>query len=387
MNILLVSEVYLPTVSGVASSTDSIARFLAKHGHKVYLVCPKPVIPYTPEAIPQVHLIYTPSLRDPFFVNKPMTIIPLGLGEIVQTIATHAIDVVHIQEPGALGIMTLIVAKLYRLPIVGAMHFSVEQFASFLPWKTISMPLMKLYIRLIYPHYAAIMVPTATAKENLVKIIGQPERIYPISNGVDTSLYRPRSADVALLRKKYHIDPGVIVFLYVGRLDADKNIETILKALARTSGIHFILAGVGKQKKLLQLLAHQLVLSSRITWMDQLSTQSIVELYQLSDGFIIMSPIETQSIVALQAVACGLPVIAANAGALPELVHHDKNGYLVDAYDDRILAKKMTYLAARPDVRVRMGKESRSISLAHRKSKVLQTLETLYGDLKKSWSS
>lgn len=315
-----------------------------------------------------------------------MTLIPLGLGEIVQTIATHAFDVVHIQEPGALGIMTLIVAKLYRLPIVGAMHFSVEQFASFLPWKTISMSLMKLYIRLMYPHYGAIMVPTATAKGDLVKIIGHPERIYPISNGVDTSLYRPRRVPGALLRKKYHIDPGAVVFLYLGRLDADKNIETMLKALAHTSRIHVILAGVGKQKELLQLLAHQLLLSRRIRWIDQLSTQSIVELYQLSDGFIIMSPIETQSIVTLQAVACGLPVIAANAGALPELVHHGKNGYLVDTYDDGTLAEKMTYLASHPDVRVRMGKESRSISLAHRKSRVLQKLEVLYGDLKKSQS-
>lgn len=381
MNILLVSEVYLPTVSGVASSTDSIARFMAKRGHHVYLVCPKPVVPYDAPRQNNLEIIYTPRFRDPFFVDKSMAVFPMGLMELWHTIATHRINVVHIQEPGALGIMALILAKIYRLPIVGAMHFSLEQFVRITPrmLRPLSEPFIKLYIRIIYPRYTAIMMPTVTATKELIALIGHPERIHAVSNGVDTSLYVPRIGPYTLLRKQHHFHPTETYLMYLGRLDRDKNIETILRALPLVSrDIHFILAGVGKQKENLEALAKKLSVFERITWVDKVSLQTIIDLYQLSDGFVIMSPVETQSIVTLQAIACGLPVIAADAGALPELVHDGENGYLLPTFDEKRLAEKMMYFASHPDVRTRMGKESRRLSLHHEKRNVLKELEQLY---------
>jgi len=376
MNILLVSEVYLPTVSGVASSTDSIARFMADRGHSVYLVCPKPVVSY--QAPPQdgLEIIYTPTFRDPFFVDKSMALIPMGLWELLRVIRNHRIDVVHIQEPGALGIMALVLSKIYRLPVVGAMHFSMEQVVRIAPpiIRPFSAPFMRWYIRMIYPHYTAIMMPTHTVIKDLVALIGHPERIHAVSNGVDTKLYTPA--------KRMTSKHKNVSYLYLGRLDADKNLETILKAMSLVSpDIHFILAGVGKQKELLETLARSLGVYDRMTWVDKVSLDDIIKLYQSSDGFIIMSPVETQSIVALQAIACGLPVLAANAGALPELVRNGKNGYALPTFDEKMLAEKMMYLAGHPDVRERMGKESRKMSLKHEKKRVLRKLEQLYEEV------
>ncbi len=381
MNILFISEIYLPTVSGVATSTDSIVRFMASRGHHVYLICPRPMAPYEAPPLPGLEIIYTPRLRDPILVNKPMTVIPLGLWEIWRTIATRNIDVVHIQEPGSLGIMTLLIAKLYRLPIVGAMHFSMEQVIRMTPvfMRPLSMPLMTLYVRMVYPHYTAIMMPTKTVTKDLSALIGHPERIHAVSNGVDTTLYVPQNGPYTALRKKYGLHPTQTYYLYLGRLDTDKNIETIVRALASTpQDIHLIIAGVGTQKQPLEALAASRSVSDRIVWIAQVSIAEILDLYHLSDGFIIMSVVETQSIVALQAIACGLPLIAADAGALPELVRDGKNGYILPPYDAHLLAEKMVYLSTHAAIRAKMGTESRKLSLAHHKPKVLHTLELLY---------
>ena len=130
----------------------------------------------------------------------------------------------------------------------------------------------------------------------------------------------------------------------------------------------------GKQKERLQSLATspnlQILSDGRST------KQVIIDLYQLADAFVIMSPVETQSIVALQA-ACGLPLIAACAGALPELVD-GKNGVLVDAYDVNTLASTIGRLASDSALRKSMGARSRKISLRHHKPTVLKQLEVLY---------
>lgn len=126
MKILLISEVYVPTVSGVATSTESIAKYMVSQGHEVYLICPRPFA-QEPQAPPGLHMIHTPSIPDPFFVGKPMTLAPFGFYTIWKTLRAHRFDVAHIQEPGNLGITALFLCRHFRIPTLGAMHFSLEQ--------------------------------------------------------------------------------------------------------------------------------------------------------------------------------------------------------------------------------------------------------------------
>lgn len=379
MNILLISDVYLPTVSGVAASTDSIAKFLASQGHTVYLVCPKPNNPIAQD-VKRLHIIYTPSVSDPFFVGKRMAIIPLGFREIWQTISTHNIDIAHIQEPGALGVMALICCRLRQIPTVGALHTSMEQVRLLVSpiFRPLVPSLMSVYIHMIYPHYNAVMVPTQTVVKFLRPILGKNKEIQAVSNGVNTEEFIPLQNNEAL-RKSLHTPKNKILFLHVGRLDVDKNIDTMLRALTHTGpDIHFLLAGIGKQEAALRAYANKLGINDKITWIGRVDRSTMVQWYQVADAFMIMSPVETQSIVALQAISTGLPLIVANAGALPELVHDGKNGFLVETYDDEALAAKMELLAHDPKLRVQMAKESRTISLPHHKPVALSELTKLY---------
>jgi 1,2-diacylglycerol 3-alpha-glucosyltransferase len=92
-------------------------------------------------------------------------------------------------------------------------------------------------------------------------------------------------------------------------------------------------------------LADDLKVTSKIVWVDYITNEEMTNYYHAADVFSIMSPFEGQSIVTLQAVASGLPIIAANAGALPEFVMDGKNGFLVGTYDAKTLADRMNKLS------------------------------------------
>lgn len=384
MNILVVSEVYLPTVSGVATSTDSICRFLLSRGHTVTLLCPR-YYNVDPTILPKgLDIVYAPSVSDPFFVGKPMTIFPFGTAAVVRILLKKRFDIIHIQEPASLGITALIFSKFFHISTIGAMHFSLEQVALLIPriLYSVSKIGMRLFIRLVYPLYDGIMVPTETVVFMARGILGAKKDIRAVSNGVDTTVFVPvGSIGKNMLRKKWLIPENKTVFIYIGRIDKDKNVETTIRALMHTKlAAHLVIAGIGKHVAALSLYAKKLGLSSRVTWIGRVNTSEMVELYQASDCFVITSPVETQSIVALQAISCGLPVLAANAGALPEIVMHNINGYLVSSYDDVVLGRRMEELVD-PEIRNRMGVKSREISMLHHKPTALLKLEEFYKDI------
>lgn len=383
MNILFVTETYLPFIAGVSSSSDSIARYMVSRGHRVVLVNPRPMIDKKVEVPPNLELVYAPSVPDLFYKGKPLAIFPLTIPVIGKTIRQNKFDIIHIQEPGPLGVSALILSKIYKIPTVGMLHFTPEQAAGMLPGKPVFIvkPLVEAYIRFIYNKYNAIAVPTQTFVDFL-RSIGVTKSIEVVSNGVDTVKFHQGPTNLKL-RQKYGISESDVVFFFLGRLDGDKNAATLVKAMPFTdNNVRLVIAGSGKLKEELHKLADDLKVSGKITWVENITDEAMPDFYHLADVFSIVSPYEVQSIVTLQALSSGLPVICANRGALPELCHDGKNGYLVGAYDERTLAEKMNILAKDGPMRKKFGEESRKISLAHHKPDVLHKLEILYERVK-----
>ncbi|HTK03263.1 MAG TPA: glycosyltransferase, partial [Alphaproteobacteria bacterium] len=359
------TETYLPYLSGVSTSTDSIAQYLASQGHKVVIANPKPILKRKIDIPKNVKLIFAPSLPDPFYNGKSMAIFPLGIIPLFKAFKEYKFDIVHIQEPGSLGIPALILSKIFKVPVVGALHFIPEQINKKLTQA------IDWYIKLIYNHYDAIIAPSEYFA-NFLKSLKIQKPIVTISNGVDTKKFFP-------VKKS---SSKIINFLFLGRLDGDKNVATLVKAMPYVNqNVHLQIVGAGKQKKSLHALAKNLQIENKITWTNYVDDKEMVNLYKKADCFIMMSPFEGQSIVALQAAASGLPLICANAGALPEICLNGKNGFLVDTYDFKTLAKKMNEIALNKNLREKFGKVSRKISLKHEKALVLRDLENVYNNL------
>jgi len=379
MNILLVTETYLPWITGVSISTFNIAKYMASRGHKITIACPTPIVKGKIPKIPNCKVVFVPAYPFTFYNLRATAILPLAIVKIDKLVRMEKYDLIHIQEPAETGVAALIAAKKYKIPVTGYLHFIPEQIDRVL-WgsaERILTPIINVYVRFIYDKYNIAMTPSHFFK-NYLKFLGVKTPIEVVSNGVEIDKFKPRPKNLNF-RKKYNIPENKVLFMYLGRLDGDKNVTTLVKATEHVDkNAHMPIIGKGKIKNYLHDLAKNLKSDSKITWIDYVTDEEMIEAYNASDVFTIMSPYEGQSIVTLQAAASGLPIIAANAGALPEICRDNENGYLCHSLDDQTLAKKMNILTKNTKLRYKMGKESRKISLMHNRSTVLKKLEDLF---------
>ena len=351
MNIVITTETYLPFIAGVSTSTDNIARFMARAGHKVTVVAPKPVMKGEIPPLKNLTIAHTPSFPDPFFVGKSFSPFPMPF-RTLQNVMKN-IDIVHIQEPAAIGYTALYIAKRRHIPIVGALHFTPEQIFRilFFPKIPLFITLIKRYIRWFYNQCDGIMIPTETFAAFL-RESGVTKPIVVVSNGVDTNDFVPMKNRFAK-RDACKLPKDKILFFFLGRLDFDKHADTIIRALPKTdTKVHLVIAGEGKEEENFRNLAKTLGVSDRITWLGYLNHEKMKEVYQSVDCFVLMSPYEVQSIVTLQAISSGLPVLACKEGALPELCHDGENGFTIATDDDKTLAEKMNVLASDTTLRL-----------------------------------
>ena len=145
--------------------------------------------------------------------------------------------------------------------------------------------------------------------------------------------------------------------------------------------MHFDIAGGGDQRKALESLTAQLGIADRVTFHGLVTDEQLRELYSRSSVFAIASIAELQSIVTMEAMASALPVVGANAVALPHLVHDGENGHLFEPGNVDDLADKLTQvLTASPAEYERMQRASLDGVAVHDINRTLDTFEALYRD-------
>ena len=122
------------------------------------------------------------------------------------------------------------------------------------------------------------------------------------------------------------------------------------------------LIGDGEQRSTLERLTVEKELTREVHFLGWVDRDSIRNFYRQADLFVTATTWEGMPNTVLEAMACGLPVVASRASGLEELVHEGINGYLVDINDHTALADRLVDLIDNPYERQRMGKESRKIA-------------------------
>jgi glycosyltransferase involved in cell wall biosynthesis len=201
-----------------------------------------------------------------------------------------------------------------------------------------------------------------------------------VSNPIDTDLFVPADASqIPALRQRFGLSGPVLT--YAGRLAPEKNITVLLHAVALLKNhgvpVELAIAGHGSHEHILRALAADLRIAPQVKFLGTLPQQDLTLLLHASDGFAIMSTSETQSMVLLQAMACGLPVIGANTRALPEFIGPD-NGLLADPHDPAAIAAAMAHLLADPARRHAMGAAGRLRALRCGAEAITAEWENIY---------
>src|SRR5207248_4258447 len=222
-----------------------------------------------------------------------------------------------------------------------------------------------------------VTAPTNTAL-NLLYDHGLRAPARVISNGIDLKKFTPgERSEQVLQRLNLPLDRQIV--LHVNRLYNEKRIDVLLDAAAKMkSNAHIALAGAGPLEADLREQAERLNVGDRVSFLGFVRDADLLALRRSSDLFVIPSEADLQSLSTMEAMACGLPVIAANSYALPELVHHEKNGFLFQPGNSDELAHYLDLLMSDSGLRKRMGAESLKIIAKHDRRKVLDQWEDLY---------
>ncbi len=305
------TDTYLPTINGVSYTVNSWRDSWQRRDGRMAVVYPDTV---TRSAEADEYPV--PSAPFPFYQ---------GFRFAAPTIpdAVKALDpeIVHAHTPFMLGLTARYLAADLNVPLVASYHTPAKEYAEYISdalagsirWGA------DRYERWFFEGADAVVVPSQTAAEAIGDI---RTPVHVVSNGVDTTLFRPIDpATVTAFRNKYGLPAGPLVG-YTGRHGHEKRLNDILAATDCIDA-EVVIAGDGPMRETLEQRA-----ASRddVSFIGFLGRDELPTFYTALDAFAFPSPVETQGLVALESIVCGTPVVAAAAGALTETVSAGDTG-------------------------------------------------------------
>jgi glycosyltransferase involved in cell wall biosynthesis len=198
----------------------------------------------------------------------------------------------------------------------------------------------------------------------MVDVLGFPaNRVAVIPNGVDTQRFRPQPELRRTVRRQLRIPDDAPLCGIVAALRPEKYHELFLRVAAdvqrRLPTAHFLIIGDGPQRSQLERLANGLNCRAQIHFLG--ARTDIPELLAALDLFALTSRNEANPVSVLEALACGVPVVAPRVGSLGETVIDGQTGYLVAADDAEAATHRWLELLSQPDLASRMGQAGRRL--------------------------
>jgi len=353
---------------------------MVRHGHDVHIVAPAYSSEHgtfiethdgskmTVHRIKSIRLLQHKTLRFvwPFTLKKKTD-------EIIRLVQP---DAVHIQSHLIMGRYLIRSAKKQNIRLLATNHIMPEnliKYSVIIP-KWFEKTAMKLAWRdagRVLKQVDAITTPTRRAAELLEAAAGVTD-VLAISCGIEASKFAnstPTSNKVPRI-------------LFLGRLDYEKHIHNLLSAVAKLPAelnTQVEIVGDGGERKALELQAQQLGIAKQVKFLGHITEEELPKAYERATLFAMPSIAELQSIATMEAMASGRPVVAADAMALPHLVHDGDNGYLfppddVDAFADRLLK----ILTADKKELARLSENSLYLIQSHDIERTLKIFEGLY---------
>lgn len=383
MKIVIGADSYAPDINGAARFANRLAHGMAARGHEVHVVCPSTVGAEQIESDGVVTIHRMRSIRYRWHATMRVCLPWLAGPDARALLDRLQPDVVHVQSHMVVGRAVAHAAERLGIPLVATNHFVPENVFGYVPF--LPRRLHRQAGRLAWNDLARVFgqadmitAPTPLAVELLTDATGLPAEA--VSNGIDTERYD----DVAREAERTADPQDGPVILFVGRLDQEKRVDELIGAFARIpagTGARLEIVGGGDQRELLVELADRLGVASRVDFRGQISDEELLAAYGRASVFCMPGVAELQSLVTLEAMSTGKPVVAANAMALPHLVRSGYNGWLYTPGDIGELAVRLSTLVADPQLRRRMGQHSRTMVSRHDFETTLDTFTEIYASV------
>jgi glycosyltransferase involved in cell wall biosynthesis len=320
MRIAIFSETFLPGTDGVVTRLCNTLDHLAKEHHDILLFAPKGA----PESYGPARVVGVPSFTFALYPEKKFARPWPRVGKILKAFQP---DLIHSVNPGFLGPAAIYYARRLRVPLIASYHTHIPSYARYykLDWLE---PFLWWLFRTMH-NQAQINLCTSEATLETLKAHGF-RNLELWERGVDLRLFSPaKRSDAMRARLLGGADPNRKVLLYVGRLASEKGLERLRPCLDRLPDVHLALVGDGPHRAELE----RVFAGSNTTFTGYLFGEELAQAYASADAFIFPSTTETLGLVMYEAMASGLPVMAADSPATREVLLHGEAGWLFNPLD------------------------------------------------------
>lgn len=367
LSICMVSDDFLPAMTGVGTHLKLIAPELARRGHTVSVITtrrPGEAEVEQWEGV-TIYRVFTLKAYGFYQALPSQSTIRAIFGRIKP-------DLVHHHYVGFMMRQVCSVSESLRLPQVSTFHFSAEVLTQPLPMRPLR-PLIRRMMVNFNNRFQLVISPSLNLTH---QITGEGVRtpVHFITNPV---VFGDSSSVVPAERS------DAFTVLYAGRLGPEKNIGYLLKAFAallkKVPGAVLWVAGRGPEGAALESLCTQLGITDKVKFLGFLDHPTLARYYAACDVFVLPSLMETQGLVVMEAMWFGRPVIVTSAiVSADELVDQGVNGYIVDPDSVDDLTQRLTALANDPALRATLGEASRHRAQAYLPEPVVDALEADY---------
>lgn len=331
-------DTYFPMVDGVIHVVHNYAKRIRDDEFEVVVFCPK-AGKYSDETL-EYPVVRCKSAKVPFFDYR----IPLPRldRKFKKALGESKLDIVHIHSPFGVGKAGIAYAKKHNIPAVAFMH---SQFKQDFYQKTHSKLLTKMLLKSVMKvfnecdEYYAVNARVA----EIFREYGADHLPLVQRNCADLTPAEDREAACALVNETFHLPADLPVFLFVGRINALKNIYFIVDALAKLRDRNFkmIFVGEGQDFETLQRKVKNAGLSDNVLLTGRITDKTLLRaLYVRAKLFLFPSMYDTNSLVQLEAASQSCPTLFLKGSATSAAVTDNVNGFFAEpapeAYAERI---------------------------------------------------
>lgn len=238
-----------------------------------------------------------------------------------------------------------------------------------------------------------IIAFTAEERDDLVATYGaEPERVRIVPCGIDLELFRPQ--DQGRARQALGLPQRSPLLLFAGRIQPIKGIDVLLEAVARLGrhdGLRLLIVGGDSESDeelaRLRALCRELAIEERVTFWGAAPHEAMPLFYSAADVCVVPSYHESFGLTAIEALACGTPVVASRAGALATTVRDGESGFLVAERSAEAFAQRLELILGDGGLGRRMGEAGRLSVQRYRWSAVADEVLAVYRELAETYVS
>jgi glycosyltransferase involved in cell wall biosynthesis len=372
LRVAIFGESYLPYLSGVTVSTETLARGLGALGHEVVLAVPRPAHGHEPGTAgavgPDPEVAWLPSYHVP--PAPPGYRMPLpAVSAALRRVIAFQPDVVHANSPFTSGLMARAVARRSDAPLVFTHHTRFADYGHYLgPLAAVSGRASAAWLAAWWAGCAAIIAPSEALAGEIRSALG--ERRVPLVRAIPTGIDVAAIAAVAdgHPRRLAGWAPGIdVVVVSLGRVAPEKSVAVLVDAFALAARhrprLRLLLVGGGPAEADVLAQAEAAGMGGRVHVTGRLPRLEAIGLVKACDIFAFASQTETQGLVLAEALAAGLPVAAVDGPGVTDTVRPGADGIVVPAepMEGRVerLAEAIATLAGDRRLRERVSRRAR----------------------------